>query len=236
MKCGTSKQKAIKSKIDEVKFDFSNLVEEGMIQYFYHSPSSELPIRDVLNELKKSHKTEPHIEIGAENFLNPCYQPNIKKFAKSNAKYLFLITTCRNRNKKLNKLFGKQFIVGYIIKEKIFKIDNRLFVKGKTFIYSFDDSILVRDLFGKNFAQSENKGKTLSLNRDIFIDPQKTNKILEHFKNKTNILDKCIEEIIKLDHKNPVDKKTCEVLKGLGCEFQKECMRWKIYEKFHHFR
>jgi len=45
----------------------------GMVQYFYHLPSSKLPIRDVLNEQGKGHKTEPHIEIGAENFCAECH-------------------------------------------------------------------------------------------------------------------------------------------------------------------
>jgi len=231
MGCKSSTQKEIKSKINEVKFHPDNLVETGMIQYFYHSPSSKLPIRDVLNELKQGHKTEPHIEIGAENFLNPCYQPNIKKFAHSKDKYLFLITTCRN--KEINEVFGKnktnQFIVGYIIKNRILKIDEKRYcIKGQTFIYSFHDSISVKDLFGKNFAQSENKGKNLSLMRDVFIDNQKTSDILIHFKNRTNILKKCIKGIIELDQRNPNDKKTCRVLRGLECDFKEECMRWKV--------
>lgn len=223
MRCKSSTRKTIKSKINEVKFNPDNLVEKGMIQYFYHSPFSKLPIRDVLQD----HKTEPHIEIGAENFLNPCYQPNIKKFADNKNKYLFLITTCRN--KEINKVFGKnktnQFIVGYIIKNGILKIDEKRYcIKGQTFIYSFDDSILVKDIFDKNFARSENKGKTLSLRRDVLVDGQKTNDILMHFKNRTNILKECIKEIIEFDK----DKKTCKVSKGLECEFKEECMRWKV--------
>jgi hypothetical protein len=52
------------------------LEEKGRLQFFFHSPSSELPIRDILNEHGKGHKTEPHIEIGAENYINCCYQSN----------------------------------------------------------------------------------------------------------------------------------------------------------------
>ena len=111
----------------------------------------------------------------------------------------------------------------------IVKIDEKRYcIKGQTFIYSFDDSILVKDLFDKNFAQSENKGKTLSLRRDVFIGNQKTNDILIHFKNRTNILKECIKEIMELDQRNPKDKKTCNVLRGLECEFKEECMRWKV--------
>ncbi|MFH1322215.1 MAG: hypothetical protein ABIH80_00065 [Methanobacteriota archaeon] len=185
------------------KINLPKLEEKGMVQYFYHSPSSELPVRDILNEQKRGYKTEPHIEIGAENYCIDCYQRNIKSFVKRHEKYLFLLTACRN--KKLNYHYGKQFIVGYIEKAEVIDRGRFLCIKGPTKIISFDDSIGVKDLFGKNFAQSENRGKTLSLSRDVFVDNQKTEEILKHFENRTNILIECIEEINKLDAKNVLD-------------------------------
>lgn len=83
------------------------LQKKGRLQFFYHSPSSELPIRDVLNENKKGHKTEPHIEIGAENYINPCYQSYIKSFAKSDEEYLFLFTRCKDKSNKSSANEGK---------------------------------------------------------------------------------------------------------------------------------
>ena len=80
-------------------------------------------------------------------------------------------------------------------------------------------------IIDKNFTQSENKGKTLSLMRDVFIDNQKTDDILMHFKNRTNILKECVKEIGELDQRNPKDKKMCNILRGLECEFKEECMR-----------
>ncbi|KKN43011.1 hypothetical protein LCGC14_0707370, partial [marine sediment metagenome] len=59
-----------KKDLKATNFLFENLEDKGRLQYFFHSPSSELPIRDVLDEQKKGHKTEPHIEIGAENYIN----------------------------------------------------------------------------------------------------------------------------------------------------------------------
>lgn len=202
------------------KKNINNSEEEGMVQYFYHSPSSRLPIKDVLN--KQGHKTEPHIEIGAENFCAKCYQQNIKKFAEKKLKYLFLITTCKND--EVNKRYGKgtnQFVVGYIVKEKAFEIEGRTCVKGLTFIYSFDDSILTKELFGKNFSQSENKGKTLSLRRNVFVDKDKTKQILNHFHNRKNILNECINKIKGLDKNN----ETCKY--GEKCKFRSECLRLK---------
>jgi hypothetical protein len=58
------------------RFVFEGLEERGRLQFFFHSHSSELHIRDVLNEQKRGYKTEPHIEIGAENYIFCCYQSN----------------------------------------------------------------------------------------------------------------------------------------------------------------
>lgn len=81
----------------------SILKEEGMLQYFYHSPSSKIPIRDVLGEnMIDSHsvgrKTEPHLEIGAENYIRRCWARNISRFIEENKKYLFLLTVCKNKD------------------------------------------------------------------------------------------------------------------------------------------
>lgn len=45
-------------------------LDTGREHYFQHYSKSKLPIRDVIV------KTEPHIEIGAENYLRRCYQPS----------------------------------------------------------------------------------------------------------------------------------------------------------------
>jgi len=194
--------------------------EKGMVQYFYHSPSSKLPIRDVLNEQGCGHKSEPHIEIGAENFCVACFQGNIKKFIEKNLNYLFLITTCKNAevNEGLEKKYGKgtkQFIVGYIDVEEDFPIEGRICVKGPTHIYSFEDSILVKPLFGFNFDRPK-------LKKNPFVNETLTEEILNHFLigEKRDITRECIEEISDKDKGN----KTCKF--GDECEFRKDCHRF----------
>jgi len=39
--------------LEEEEFDSRQEIGEGLVQFFYHSPSSELPVRDVLDEQKK---------------------------------------------------------------------------------------------------------------------------------------------------------------------------------------
>lgn len=59
------KSSELQLKVEEC--NSNNLKNIGREQFFWHYPYSELPIRDVRN------KTEPHIEISAENYLRSCY-------------------------------------------------------------------------------------------------------------------------------------------------------------------
>ncbi|MGQ4875243.1 MAG: hypothetical protein ACP6IY_14345 [Promethearchaeia archaeon] len=201
------------SNISPEDFIFHNLKETGRIQFFYHSPSSKLPVRDVLNEQKYGHKTEPHIEIGAENYISSCYQSNnIIPFLKSPEKYLFLVTNCRDKE---HKYFGKKCIVGYIRKTNHVRASSKRFaVRGDIFIYSFDNSLPFKQL---DYSENVRMKK---------VDENDTKMILNHFKDKENILLDCIKEIMRLDKKNILDNKTCKVLRGSNCDFQNECLRW----------
>ena len=210
------------SKIIQINQD--QLKEKGRLQYFYHSPSSELPIRDVLNEQKQGHKTEPHIEIGAENYWYACYQSNnIIPFLKSDEKYLLLFTTCKN--KTLTEFYGKKYIVGYIEKQTMGEspkhqksscqktgVKSKRFVKGNTFLFNFSDSISLNVLGFSKFTRVKKTNLAM------------TEKILDHFKGKENILKECVNEIKRLDSNN----NTCFREKyGYPCQFEDECLRWK---------
>lgn len=183
---------------DSEKFKLKNLKQRGMLQYFYHSPSSELPIRDVLGENRirgKSvgKKTEPHIEIEAENYLNDCYQSNIRRFLLSDAKYLFLLTTCKRIEMEEH---GNQFIVGYMIKEEwgfgVGRRENSVFVKGPTRLFAFRHALSSKELFGRNLDRP-------GIRHNLWVDESKTDRILEHLGRSSIPLKKCVQEIKRLD-------------------------------------
>ncbi len=201
-----SNLKGNKEKLSKFIFDIPEGLAEGRLQFFFHCPLSELPIRDVL-----AHKTEPHIEIGAENYINCCYQPNnILPFLKSSKeKYLFLFTTCKSQS--LKNHYNKRFIVGYIIKEDFIEYNGHFAVRGTTKLYSFKDAYPLERLFlnHKNI-------KNIRLKK---LSHAETKKLLDHFKRKNNILQDCIEEIKRSDKNN----KTCL---GKKCSYQQECLRW----------
>ena len=190
-----------------------NKPREGMVQYFYHSPSSILPIRDVLNEQGMGFKHEPHIEAGAENLLDSCYQNSIAGFAKSSRQYLFLVTRCANSS--LPENYDKQYIVGYIRKQETGEREGRVFVRGDTRLFSFTDSVSVFDLFGWNF----NRPRLLAFR---YVDSEKTSVILDSFSGKRNLLEKCIHEIDIMDFTGI----TCH---PNVCGFADNCQRYATY-------
>lgn len=187
---------------------------QGMVQYFYHSPASLLPIRDLLNAQGMGFKREPHIEAGAENLLDSCYQRNIAIFARSIREYLFLVTKCSNRERPE---YSKQYVVGYIQKRETGEKEGRVFVRGDVRLVSFEDSLLVLDVFGWNFNR-------LRLIRTPYVDAEKTKLMLNHFLGKQNILEECIREIGRID----TERITCQ---SDICGFSESCLRYKIRGK-----
>lgn len=203
------------------EFNFDKLEEKGRLQFFFHSPESELPIRDVSNEQRKGHKTEPHIEIGAENYISCCYQPNnIVPFLKSKEKYLFLFTRCKKvPEPNCNKIEEREaYIVGYISKGEELrdgrtihflktpncetrkckvktKCDGRYAVRGKMKLFSFSDAYQL-----KRLIPDAEKIKHIRMR---LIDKKHSKQILDHFKSKRGILlEKCVDAIKGLDKKN----------------------------------
>lgn len=191
-----------------------DLKEKGVAIFFYHSPSSKYPIRDVLMEQKRGYKTEPHIEIGAENYLSACHQRGIAAFLDRSEKYVFLMTRCRSRDAVMRPFYGMKCIVGYITNDesgincKYEKGDVR-YVRGAVCLYSFEDSLPTIELGFHDNARFKR------------VNEANTRIILGHFKGRENILNDCIKEIIRLDTGN----KTCSLTYDKPCIHEKVCHR-----------
>lgn len=182
----------------------------GREQFFWHYPFSQLPIRDI------TEKTEPHIEIGAENYLRACYQPSIRGFCNSQEQYLFLCTTCNNSVVEEGKFLGKRFIVGYIRKDNIIRTNNHMTVIGKSYIVPF---------------KKELEYSPLKIRRGRAMKRIKTNQVKEILKiihSNNDITSICISEMIekekeakKIKGSLPIES---ECLKE-KCEFRSNCLR-----------
>lgn len=189
----------------------------GMVQYFYSSPDSELPVRDVANKQGAGFKTEPHLENGSENFLKACTQNNIRYAINNGVDTLFLVTRCANR--ALKDFFGKQYIVGYLRIKEVIPRENsegREFfaVRGDTRIVSYKDAIPVLDEFDAHFSRPR-------INSHGKLDARQTARLRRRLDRKPNIINACIREIVRLDTAG----KTCI---GQACEFAKQCLRFRL--------
>jgi hypothetical protein len=173
-----------------------DLDETGRLQYFYHSPASDLPVRDVLNQLGRGYKTEPHLEKRAENYCSGCLQQNIKRFLQNNEKYLFLVTRCMKRE---SRHFGEHYVVGYIRKRRHeYRPGGFYAVIGDTKIYAFHDAYLLRQMV--NFRHHGRK-----------VDRRTTSSMLDHFEGATNILDKCVAELELLKKRLPDEERKSQL-------------------------
>ncbi len=177
---------------DDLNVNLRDLDETGRLQYFYHSPSSNLPVRDVLNQRGQGHKTEPYLEKQAENYCSRCMQGNIRKFLGSRGKYLFLVTRCMWKGFK--KHFRSHYIIGYIRKSKARGYEWRLggfyAVLGEAKIYSFPDAYRLKSM--RNFRHVPRK-----------VDKRQTATILDHLGNGENILNRCLNELKRLKKRLP---------------------------------
>lgn len=178
----------------QLGINLHDLDETGRLHYFYHSPSSVFPVRDVLNEQGEGYKTEPYLEKQAENYCNSCMQSNIKSFLQSRERYLFLVTKCKN--KKLSRHFRKLYVVGWLIKQKYeFRPGGFYAVSGRTKLYRFDDAYELPpppDNF-RHFKRVQNHRQTMD--------------ILDYFNGKTNIFGDSLNEVRNLQRRLPLATK-----------------------------
>lgn len=175
-------------KLGDLTPNFSDLDESGRLQFFYHSPRSHLPVRDILNDQRHGYKTEPHIEKNAENYCRACVPQNIRGFLRGREKYLFLFTRCMNKKMRNS---GKLFVVGYIVKgDYELRPGGFYAVIGKTQIFSFEDAYPLRP-----------NGNPRHL-RKIRCRVE-TDRIRDHFDGKKNILKECVAEVRKLKRQLP---------------------------------
>lgn len=216
-KCQDKCKNRTKDELDQWKrFNFGDLKEKGRLQFFFHSPSSKLPIRDVCNEQGSGNKTEPHIEIGAENYINLCYHKNIISFLESKEKYLFLFTTCKCESLG-QRYYDKRFIIGYIEKPQdphkgfIYRKDHYA-ARGRTNLYSFEDACSLEKLL-----PSHRNPKGIRIKK---LTCDETRQLLNHFEGKTKRFSECIKEIMRID----VENKTCLLTERRECNYQTECL------------
>ena len=171
-------------------FDPRGPKPSGRLQFFFHSPSSTLPVRDVCNEQGSGFKTEPQLEENAENYCYECYQKtNIQGLLKNREKYLFLFTTCKNKADHMEKHFGERYIVGYICADRFLPRHGFIAVQGKTKIVAFQDAYPLERLV-------PSAGNRHIRVRKLSVEEAK--KVLDHLRRAPDIRGKCVRELNRL--------------------------------------
>jgi hypothetical protein len=175
---------------DDLDINLHDLDETGRLQYFYHSPSSALPIRDVLNELGQGYKTEPYLEKQAENYCCECMQSNIRGFLRSRGKYLFLVTKCM---KKESQYYRNHYVVGYLQKSKAgyeLRPGGFYAARGDLKVYSFQDAYPLESMVNFRWFRRE-------------VNERMTERILDHLGGGRSILSSCLSELERLKRDLP---------------------------------
>lgn len=207
------RRKSTKYRCKSEECVLDDLEEIGREQFFWHYPPSELPIRDI------TQKTEPHIEVGAENYLRSCLQPNVRGFCRSQEKYLFLCTTCKNRKVGKGCFVGKRFVIGYITKGNCLKLGYRWAAIGEAYIVPFDKK-LSYDSLGFNRRRGMQK-----------FDTVKAKRLVRLIHSHRNIIKDCIKEMKEKEDEArrycaslPIDEECL----GEECTLQSECLRKRV--------
>jgi len=189
--------------------------ENNWLKFFYSSKLSKYPVRDVTNSQGQNHKTEPHIEVGADNFLSQCNQKIIKSAVLNGSNYFFYFTNCKNRNLPF---YNRKFIVGYLkILDKI-EYNQIYCALGKPYFVSYEEGIDIEKELGYSRTM---RHKKISQNDFEYI--------LGRLSDGTNITEILIDEISRLDEYNPIQYKTCLLLQNKDCFMKDYCIRYKKY-------
>lgn len=189
MSCKTGTSKAYAADLIKKYFDPKSLEPAGRLQFFFHAPSSDLPVRDVCNEQGQGPKTEPHLERNAENYVCECYQKNIQGLLKQREKYLFLFTTCKSKAAHMENCFGERYIVGYICADNFVPRHGFIAVQGKTKVVAFEDA------YSLEWLDSSARHRHFRVRK---LSAKEAKRVLDHLRHAPNIKDRCIREINRL--------------------------------------
>jgi hypothetical protein len=189
MSCKTDMSESSAAGLIEKRLEPKRLKPIGRLQFFFHSPSSDLPVRDVCNEQGHGYKTEPHLERNAENYMNKCCQVNIQGLRKNDEKYLFLFTTCRSRAAHMEEHEGERYIVGYIRADRFLSRGGFDAVQGETKVVAFKDAYRLDRL------DPSPGHRHLRMRK---LNAEEMRRVLNHLRHANNIKGRCIREIKRL--------------------------------------
>jgi hypothetical protein len=204
---------ATKRPVESVLWQDYRSGNTGMLVFYASDPVSELPIREIPEELESTIQPEPHYESGTFG-LYGCVNPKIRRaFVKGKHRYVFFLTKYAGTNENFR---DKHVVTGYY---RIFKsADTKKFHVRYLSDYlclDDDDCMAVRanevhfvqtaDVFVVDEAALQAWNFTSKFTRQsrIILNEENTIKLVEYLKSKPNALKEYIDETKRLQPHDP---------------------------------
>ncbi|MBD3420643.1 MAG: hypothetical protein GF398_11050 [Chitinivibrionales bacterium] len=202
---------------DAVPWQDYRASDEGMVVVYTSDPVSELPIREVPEELPSEIMPEPHYESGTFGFYG-CSRTKIRSaFVKSKLRYIFFMTKYAGTRVEHR---DEYFVTGYYHIARTYDVqrlhlryledpacinaDACIALRADEYAFvSLDDALAVNN---EVLEEWEHTSKLTKQSR-IMLDDAKTSSLLDYLKSKENIIDTYIEETARL---SPVEEEEDE--------------------------
>jgi hypothetical protein len=206
----------MKKPVESVLWQDYRASNNGMVVFYNSDPISEIPVREIPEELNSEILPEPHYESRSYGFYG-CVRPKIRGvFAKSKIRYLFFLTKYVGAKEESQ---GKFIITGYYRIHKTAEVqkfhlrylqdsacidmDSCIAMRADDVRFvSLQDALIVDDAMLKEWGYNAKITRQLR----IILDEEKTAKILEFLKSKPDQTEKYIAETKRLNPHEEADE------------------------------
>lgn len=198
----------MKLSVERVLWQDYRASDTGMVVFYTSDPVSELPIREIPEELPSDILPEPNYETGTYGFYG-CGKSKIRNaFVKSKIRYLIFMTKYAGTNSefkdqllvtgyfRINRVADmKRLHIRYCADYSCLDEDvcNALRADEKRFV-SVEDAFVITD----EVLKSWNYKARVTRQTRVVLDEEKTMEVIDYLKSKNDITDEYISETERL--------------------------------------
>lgn len=208
-------RKATNRSVESVKWQDYRGKGTGMVIYYSCDPVSELPIREIPEEIESDILPEPHYESGTYG-LYGCARQNIRAaFVKEKSRYLFFMTKYVGTNPEYqDKIIvsgyyrigqtadAKKFHIRYCGEYTCLDIDSCPALRAdEVHFVSLDDCMLVDSEILKAWGY----GSRVTRQTRISLDEEQAGKLVSYLGARANVLEDYIEETKRLQPHDEIE-------------------------------
>jgi hypothetical protein len=202
--------------LDSIQWQDYRASNTGMIVFYSSDPVSEIPIREIPEEMDSSIMPEPNYENKVYGFYG-CVRPKIRSaFVKAKIRYLFFLTRYAGTKEEfkdkliitgffhINKTGDMQKLhLRYIPESSCMDNDNCIALRAdEAHFVSLNDAYIVNDEKLKSWGYNAKITRQLR----ITLDAEKTSLILDWLKSKPNQIETYIKETKRLEPHSETEK------------------------------